>query len=93
MSEQRIVIWELSAERIQAMERSLRRAMRRLGLAAQVQFNSEEPLLSRHQLLGSTPAVQVNGGELWRCRPGESITEEEFVDLFTLLRRNGLLRF
>ncbi len=90
---QKIVIWDLSAERIQAMEASLCLAMRRLGIRADVQFNSEEPLLSRHNLLGRTPAVQVNGGGMWRCAEGRPVSEEEFAALFTRLREEKLMDF
>ena len=65
--------------------------MKRLRIQADLQLNSEEPLLSRHHLIGRTPAVQVRGGSIWRCTPGQVISEEEFVHLFTMLIREKLL--
>lgn len=91
--QQTIVVWDLCVERIRVMEANLRMAMRALGIRALVQFNSEEPLLSRHNLIGRTPAVQVNGGGLWHCAVGETISKEAFISLFTHLRELQLLEF
>lgn len=88
---QRIVIWDLSAERLRDMEINVKAAMRRLGLKAVVQLNSEEPLLSRHGLIGHTPAVQVNGGKIWRSTPGLTVSEKEFVHLFRMLMEENQL--
>ena len=64
------------------MEKNLKSAMRKLALRATIQFNSEEPLLSRFNLLGKTPAVQINKNAMWRRTPGKIISEEEFITLF-----------
>ena len=82
-----IILWDLSADRLHEMEANLKKAMRQLGISAIVQLNSEEPLLSRHHLLGHTPAVQVNGGQMWRLTPGVIISEENFRGLLTMLMK------
>lgn len=91
---QQIVIWDLSAQRIQAMEANLQMAMKKLGIEAGVQFNCEEPLISRNGLLGKLPAVQVNGDKkVWQCGAEHVISEDEFIALFHELRKRGLLAF
>lgn len=84
-----IVVWDISAQRIHVMEKNVKNAMRRLGVRARVQFNSEEPLLSRFRLLGKTPAVQINKGDLWTCVPGRAISEEAFIRLLRLFMEQG----
>ena len=84
---QEIIVWDISAQRIHLMERNLKNAMRKLEMQARVQFNSEEPLLSRFRLLGKTPVVQINGGGMWSCVPGEAVSEEAFVQLLQRYRR------
>jgi hypothetical protein len=78
----KIVVWDSSAQRIHLMEKNLKSAMRKLAIRATIQFNSEEPLLSRFNLLGKTPAVQINKSAMWRRTPGKIISEEEFITLF-----------
>ncbi len=77
-----IIVWDTSAQRIHLMEKNLKSAMRKLAVRATVQFNSEEPLLSRFNLLGKTPTVQINKGGMWCCTPGDAISEEAFIRLF-----------
>ena len=91
---QHIIIWDMSAERIHAMQVSLYEAIHQLGIDASVQFNSEEPLLSRNGLLGRTPAVQVNGyAQVWTCRVNQAIGTADFVSLFLYLRDNHFMEF
>ena len=42
-----IVIWDSEAERLHAIERSLRQAMRNLGVSGGISSQSEPPLLGR----------------------------------------------
>lgn len=86
MHEQEIIIWDESAPRLNAMEPNLRVALHRLGIKAHIQTNCEPPLLARHNLTGTTPAVQINGGDFWRHTVGEVITVEQFMALLHKLR-------
>jgi hypothetical protein len=76
-----ITIWDESSERIQKMQISLAQALKILRIKARIQWNSEPPLLSRMQLFGTTPVIEING-ELWRHTIGKAVSEKEFIDLF-----------
>lgn len=89
--EQEIIIWDDSAQRLNAMEPNLRVAMNKLGVKAHIQTNCEPPLLSRHNLTGNTPAIQINGGDFWRHTVGEPVTVEQFMALLHRLRGMGML--
>jgi hypothetical protein len=91
VSEQIINLWDESAQRLHAMEANLAVALRRLGITAQIQINSEPPLLARAGLSGKTPAIQVNDGDFWRHTIGEAISEHQFMSLLGRLRDTGVL--
>ena len=93
MEELTITIWEDNALRMNEMEPNLKMALKRVGLKARIQLNSEVPLLSRQKLLGRTPAVQVNDGDMWFHTTGVAITSEQFEALLYKLRSIGLLEF
>ncbi len=90
--EHEIIIWDENAGRINAMEPNLRVAMSRCNIKASVQLNSEPPLLSRNNLIGSTPAIQIDGGEFWRHTIGVAVTIEQFEQLFAKLRSLGIIK-
>lgn len=91
MNQTEIIIWDDNASRIHAMEPNLRVALQRLGVRASIQTNCEPPLLARHNLTGTTPAVQVNGGEFWRHTVGEAVSAGQFEILLRKLQTMGLL--
>lgn len=93
MEDLTITIWEDNALRMNEIEPNLKIAMKRVGLKAKIQLNSEVPLLSRQKLLGRTPAIQFNDGEMWFHTTGSAITAEQFEALFYKLRDAGLLKF
>lgn len=87
----RIIIWDDNAQRLNAMEPNLRVALTQTGVKASIQTNCEPPLLSRHNLTGNTPAIQVNDGDFWRHTIGETVTVDQFVALLRKLKHMGLL--
>lgn len=89
---QLIIIWDDLAQRINAMEPALQQALKALNIDSGVQINCEVPLLSRHQLIGRTPSIQVNDGDFWSCTYGEPITEGQFIWLLTHLKKCGLVK-
>lgn len=88
---QQIILWDDNADRVHRMEPALHTALQKMQIPASIQINCEPPLLSRHQLIGKTPAVQINGGDFWRHTIGEAITEEQFLVLLNKLKRHSLL--
>ena len=91
MNDTEIIIWDDDAGRIHVMEPNLRVALRKRGLDAHIQTNCEPPLLARHGLTGSTPAIQINGGDFWRHTVGQAISADQFESLLGTLQTRGLL--
>lgn len=87
-----IIIWDDNASRLNAMEPNLRVAMKKLGITASIQTNCEPPLLSRFNLTGNTPAIQVNDGDFWRHTIGVPVTVEQFMALLVKWRNTGCLK-
>ncbi|SHN59762.1 hypothetical protein [Desulfovibrio litoralis] len=75
-----IIVWDESADRINEMQISLPQALKVMGIKARIQWNSEPPLLSRMQLFGTTPAIEIDG-EFWRHTIGKAVSEKEFIEL------------
>ena len=88
---QEIIIWDTDGGRLHEVENNLKIALRHLGIAADIKMYCEVPLLSRFQLIGKTPAIQVNGGEFWRHTIGKAMTVEQLISLFEHLRSAHLL--
>lgn len=91
MNETEITLWDDNAGRINSMEPNLRVALQRLGLKARIQTNCEPPLLARHNLTGTTPAVQINGGDYWRHTVGQAVSADQFEALLRRLQSLGQL--
>jgi hypothetical protein len=90
-SQKTINIWDENITRVIQIEKNLARAMRNVGVAAKVQVNSEPPHLMRLNLIGSTPAIQIDNGHFWRHTVGEVITVEQLEYLLRKLQKEGLL--
>ncbi|MBN2060465.1 MAG: hypothetical protein JW882_08615 [Deltaproteobacteria bacterium] len=86
-----INIWDENISRVTRIEKNLAQAMRNMGISAKVQINSEPPHLSRLNLIGSTPAIQIDSGEFWRHTAGKVITVEQFEHLLGKLQKMGIL--
>lgn len=78
MAKQKITIWDDNPQRTAEMETHLRMALARWGIDVDIHVNSERPLLARNGMIGTMPAFQVDEGDFWRLRTGESVTVEEF---------------
>lgn len=86
-----INIWDENIARVIQIERNLACAMRNVGVTAKVQLNSEPPQLMRLNLIGRTPAIQIDDGEFWRHTVGEVMTVEQLEHLLRKLQKEGLL--
>ena len=85
MARQNVIIWDDNANRIQELHQSILQALSILDLKADIQINCEAPLLERYNLIGTTPAFQINGGDFWRNTDKEHISVEDFKNLFIKL--------
>lgn len=65
----KITIWDLDARRIASIERKLYEAMKEYGVKGVVVSQSEPPLVSRMNLTGRIPVLEVEG-LFWSQRPG-----------------------
>lgn len=92
MTRQHIIIWDDHASRIQKLQARIQEALSILDLKADIQINCESPLLERYNLIGATPAFQVNGGDFWRIRDKEEIDADDFKNLFIKLYDRKELR-
>ncbi len=80
----KFIIWDDNARRINAMEPRLKSVLTRHGIKALIQSNCEPPLLSRFNLIGRTPAIQLDDGEFWHRKYGEEVTEDQFEELIKM---------
>ena len=93
MKEHEIIIWDEDAERIKECETNLRVALARMGIDAEVKGYSEFPLLTRNNVMGYTPSIQVDGGKMWQHTIGVAVTAEQFEGLIRRLRKLGEIDF
>lgn len=89
---QKITLWDENSQRLMALESNLRLVMSAMRIRAEVQLNSEPPLLARNGINGKTPAVQVNDGDFWTHIPGKPVSVESLEALLTALRREKILK-
>lgn len=76
-----ITLWDENAARLQDTSANLCLALKTLHIKAEIILNSEPPLLSRMDLLGRTPIIEINN-YYWRCTIGKEISCEQFIELF-----------
>jgi hypothetical protein len=76
-----IILWESDENIIRSSADAIHRALKELGVKATVIINAEPPLISRHQLWGRLPVVELRGLR-WSLHPGLAFTEAELTRLF-----------
>jgi thioredoxin 1 len=79
---EQIILWESKAETIRASVLAVHEALKKLGLTAVVTVNSEPPLISRNQLWGRLPVLEIRGLH-WSLRPGCAFRTEDLKPLFS----------
>ena len=89
---QKISIWDEDARRLMESEKTLRQVMSALRIQAEIQLNSEPPLLARHGLSGKTPAVQIGDGDFWTYTGDKSMDAASLRLLLESLQEKQLLR-
>ena len=93
MGRHEIVILDEDAERINECEANLRVALAHMNIDTEVKGYSEFPFLTRCNVVGYTPSVQIDGGKIWQHTIGKSITVQQFEGLFRRLRKLGEIDF
>lgn len=78
MKKHKIIIWDDNPVRIAEMETHLRMALVERGMDVDIQINNERPLLARNGMVGTMPAFQIDEGDFWRLKIGQSVSVEEF---------------
>ncbi len=84
-----IVIWDSEAERLHAIERSLRQAMRNLGVSGGISSQSEPPLLGRMGLTVRVPVLEIDG-LYWSRGQGREFSLQECEELLARIMREEL---
>ena len=79
-----IAIWDSEAERLHAIERNLRLAMRG-GISSQ----SEPPLLGRMGLTGRVPVLEIDG-LYWSRGQGREFSPQECEELLARIMREEI---
>lgn len=78
---EKITLWEISSDRIHACEGALYEALKELGLKREIVINSEPPLISRYELWGRLPVLEIEGW-YWSLYPEEAFTKVQLIRLF-----------
>ncbi len=78
----KITLWDENAPRLQNIQANLSRALQALSMKAEIECQSEPPLLNRMGLAGTTPVVEIDE-HCWRYKIGAEITTEQFIELLT----------
>lgn len=76
-----ITLWEINTEMIHACEGALYEALKELGLKRTIIVNSEPPLISRNELWGRLPVLEIEGW-YWSLYPGKPFTKGQLLRLF-----------
>ncbi len=76
----RIVVLDHDVERIRACARAVHQAVKQLGIDAEVTINCEPPYLSRLDVWGRLPALEIEG-LIWNRKSTEAFTCDEVVGL------------
>ena len=84
-----IAIWDSEAERLHAIERNLRLAMRNLGLSGGISCQSEPPLLGRMGLPGRVPGLEIDG-LYWSRGQGREFSPQECEELLARIMREEI---
>ncbi len=84
MKNLKITIWDLEASRISRIERKLYRAMQQLQVTGIIDSQSEPPLLSRMNMVGKIPALEING-MFWTQKPGVEFSEQACIELLEII--------
>ena len=84
-----IVIWDSEADRLHAIERNLRVAMRNLGLFGGLSCQSEPPLLGRMGLTGRVPVLEIDG-LYWSRGHGRVFSPHECEELLARIMREDI---
>jgi len=87
----KVTLWDENALRLMEAETNLRIVMHELGIVADVQLNSEPPLLARHGVNGKTPALQVDDGDIWTYSAKQSVDVEGLRSLLLVLIERRIL--
>lgn len=87
----KITIWDNNSQRLMRLEATLRIVMKKMNIKADVQLNSEIPLLQRHGLHAKVPTIQIDNGEFWTHEIDAEINTETFENLFRMLQKQKLL--
>ena len=83
----RVDLWDENAARVMESEKSLFSVLVEMGVSARVQINSEPPMIVRSGMAGKTPAIQVNGGDIWTYTPSTAMTCQSLRNLLMYLRK------
>lgn len=87
----KITLWDSNSQRLLRLEATMRVVMKEMNIQADVQLNSEPPLLKRHGLHTKIPTIQVDNGEFWTHEIDEEINVETFQEFFEILQKQKLL--
>ena len=80
----KITIWDLEARRIASIERKLYEAMKEYGIRGVVVSQSEPPLVSRMNLTGRIPVLEV-GGLFWSQQPGKEFDKAACAEFIKII--------
>lgn len=82
-----ICIWDLDNERLENIDRKVRKSLSKLGVSACLTSNSEPPLVARMNLTGRVPALEIND-TFWSQVPGSEFSQEACDQLIALAVKN-----
>lgn len=86
-----IGLWDNDHARIQRGAATLEAVLRRMHLRGRITYNCEPPQLSRQNLEGRYPSLEINN-EFWCRTPGEDLKAEHLEELFRMLIKSGRLQ-
>ncbi|MBT4092207.1 MAG: hypothetical protein HOE30_27270 [Deltaproteobacteria bacterium] len=79
-----ITVLDHDLDRMNACEEAVKRALKKVGIRANVTQVSEPPYLSRLNIWDRMPALEIEG-KIWSKKGKEAYTVDEVVRLLTML--------